>query len=137
MEEDYYSDDDEKVEATVNIYYTNKIKSILKNAKNFIKDYEQYIVYLTQKQLNELYKGKPITLNLRTIINKPKTNLFEFLTKDRLNLPSVIYLSQDQIYKIFLNKSTKNKITLSKKQLLVTINEIRRVNKQMILFLKN
>lgn len=52
MEEDYYSDDDEKVEAKVNIYYANKIKNILKNAKFLVKDYIQAIVYLTQKQLN-------------------------------------------------------------------------------------
>lgn len=38
MEEDYYSDDDEKVEATVNIYYANKIKNILKSAKFLVKD---------------------------------------------------------------------------------------------------
>ena len=46
MEEDYYSDDDEKVEATVNIYYTNKIKSILKNAKNFIKKIMSNILFI-------------------------------------------------------------------------------------------
>ena len=49
MEENYYSDDDEKVEAKVNIYYTNKIKNILKSAKFLVKDYIQAIVYLTPK----------------------------------------------------------------------------------------
>ena len=133
MEEDYYSDDDEKVEAKVNIYYANKIKNILKSAKLLVKEYIQAIVYLTQKQLNELYKGKPITLNLRANVNKPKTNIFEFLTKDRSNLPSIIYLSLDQITQIFSrykNSTKKFKITLSEKQLSVTIKEIKKVNKQ-------
>lgn len=133
MEEDYYSDDDEKVEAKVNIYYANKIKNILKNAKFLVKDYIQAIVYLTQKQLNELYKGKPITLNLRANINTPKTNIFEFLTKDRSNLPSIIYLSLDQMTQIFSrykNSTKKFKITLSEKQLSATLKEIKKVNKQ-------
>ena len=133
MEEDYYSDDDEKVEAKVNIYYANKIKNILKNAKFLVKDYIQAIVYLTPKQLNELYKGKPITLNLRANINKPKTNIFDFLTKDRSNLPSIIYLSLDQMTQIFSrykNSTKKFKITLSEKQLSATIKEIKKVNKQ-------
>ena len=133
MEEDYYSDDDEKVEAKVNIYYANKIKNILKNAKFLVKDYIQAIVYLTQKQLNELYKGKPITLNLRANINTPKTNIFEFLTKDRSNLPSIIYLSLDQMTQIFSrykNSNKKFKITLSEKQLSATLKEIKKVNRQ-------
>lgn len=45
MYEDYYSDDDEKVEAKVNIYYANRIKNILKNAKFLVNDYIQAIVY--------------------------------------------------------------------------------------------
>lgn len=133
MEEDYYSDDDEKVESKVNIYYANKIKNILKNAKFLVKDYIQAIVYLTQKQLNELYKGKPITLNLRANIYTPKTNIFEFLAKDRSNLPSIIYLSLDQMTQIFSrnkNSTKKFKITLSEKQLSATIKEIKKVNKQ-------
>lgn len=137
MEEDYYSDDDEKVEATVNIYYANKTKNILKSAKFLVKDYIQAIVYLTQKQLNELYKGEPITLNLRANINKPKTNIFEFLTKDRSNLPSIIYLSLDQMTQIFSrykNSTKKFKITLSEKQLSDTIKEIKKVNKQIDCF---
>ena len=133
MEEDYYSDDDEKVEAKVNIYYANRIKNILKNSKFLVKDYIQAIVYLTQKQLNDLYKGKPITLNLRANITKPKTNIFEFLTKDRSNLPSIIYLSLDQMTQIFSrykNSTKKFKITLSEKQLSATLKEIKKVNKQ-------
>ena len=46
MEEDYYSDDDEKVEAKVNIYYANKIKNILKNAKFLVKDYIQAMMFI-------------------------------------------------------------------------------------------
>ena len=65
MYEDYYSDDDEKVDAKINIYYSNKINNILKNAKTVIKGYTLAFVHLTQKQLNELYKGNPITLNLK------------------------------------------------------------------------
>ena len=133
MEEDYYSDDDEKVEAKVNIYYGNKIKNILKNAKFLVKDYIQASLYLTQKQLNELYKGKPITLNLRANIDKPKTNIFDFLTNDRSNLPSIIYLSLDQMTQIFSrykNSTKKFKKTLSEKQLSDTIKEIKKVNKQ-------
>lgn len=134
MEEDYYSDDDEKVEAKVNIYCANRIKNILKNAKFLVKDYIQAIVYLTQKQLNELYKGKPTTLNLRANINTPKTNIFEFLAKDRSNLPSIIYLSLDQMSQIFSrykNSTKKFKITLSEKQLSATVKEIKKVNKKM------
>ena len=134
MEEDYYSDEDEKVDSKVRIYLANKIKNILQSAKLSVKDYNQAIVYLTQKQLNELYKGKPITLNLRVNINKPKTNIFDFLTKDRSHLPSIIYLSNDQMMKFFSflkNKSTKKyKITLTENQLSVTLKEIKKVNKQ-------
>ena len=134
MEEDYYSDEDEKVDSRVRIYFANRIKNILQNAKISVKDYTRAIVYLTQKQLNELYKGKPITLNLRVNINKPKTNIFDFLAKDRSHLPSIIYLSFDQMRKFFSflkNKSTKKfKITLTEKQLSATLKEIKKVNKQ-------
>ena len=132
MEEDYYSDDDEKVEAKINIYYFNKISNILKSAKITVKDYFESIVYLTQKQLNELYKGEPITLNLKAKINIPKTNIFDFLTKDRSNLPSIIYLSLDQymIYSRHKLSTKKFKITLSKKQLSATLKEIKKINKQ-------
>ena len=61
MEEDYFSDEDEKVDSSVRIYFANKINNILQNAKILVKNYTKVIVYLTQKQLNELYKGKPIT----------------------------------------------------------------------------
>lgn len=80
-----------------------------------------------------MYKGKTITLNLRANINKPKTNIFEFLTKNRSNLPSIIYLSLNQmtqIYSRYKNSTKKFKITLSKKQLSVTLKEIKKVNKQ-------
>ena len=132
MEEDYYSDEDEKVDSKVRIYLANKIKNILVSAKNSVKDYTQAIVYLTQKQLNELYKGKPITLNLRVNINKPETNIFDFFSKDRSHLPSIIYLSFDQMKKYYLkNKSTKKiKITLTENQLSATLKEIKKVNKQ-------
>ena len=95
MEEDYYLDEDEKVDSKVRIYLGNKIKNILQNAKKSVKGYNQ-------AKLNELYKGKPLTLNLRVNINKPKTNIFDFLTKDRSHLPSIIYLSNDQMMKFFL-----------------------------------
>ena len=134
MEEDYYSDEDEKVDSTVRIYLANKIKNILLSAKNSVKDYTQAIVYLTQKQLNELYKGKPITLNLRLNIYKPKTNIFDFFLKDRSHLPSIIYLSFDQMKKYFSflkNESTKKyKVTLTEKQISATLKEIKKVNKQ-------
>ena len=131
MEEDYYSDEDEKVDSKVRIYLANKIKNILVSAKNSVKDYTQAIVYLTQKQLNELYKGKPITLNLRLNIDKPKTNIFDFFSKDRSHLPSIIYLSLGQMKKILKNESTKKiKITLTEKQLSSTLKEIKKVNKQ-------
>ena len=134
MEEDYYSDKDEdiKVDNKIKIYYANKINNILKNAKIEIKGNLQFIVYLTQKQLNELYKGEPITLNLKTKLNTPKPNIFEFLTKDRSNLPSIIYLSIDQMMHIsrYRNSTKKFKITLSKEQLSATLKEIKKVNKQ-------
>ena len=131
MEEDYYSDDDEKLEAKIIIYYFNNISNILKSAKIEVKGYFQSYVYLTQKQLNELYKGEPITLNLKAKINIPKTNIFDFLTKDTSNLPSIIYLSLDQSMIYFRHKfSTKKfKITLSKEQLSATLKEIKK-NKQ-------
>ena len=126
MEEDYYSDDDEKVEAKVNMYYFNKLSNILKSAKIEVKGYFQSFVYLTQKQLNELYKGKPITLNLKAKINSPKTNIFDFLTKDRSNLPSIIYLSlaQYKIYSRHAISTKKFKITFSKEQLSATLKDI-------------
>ena len=81
-----------------------------------------------------MYKGKPTTLNLRANINTPKTNIFEFLAKDRSNLPSIIYLSLDQMSQIFSrykNSTKKFKITLSEKQLSATVKEIKKVKKKM------
>ena len=130
MEEDYYSDDDEKVDAKVNVYYFNKLTKIMRNAKIEVKGYFQSIVHLTQKQLNELYKGKPITLNLRKNINIPKTNTFDFLSKDRSHLPSIIYLSPRQSISSYKYTIQKFKITLSKEQLSATLKEIKKINKQ-------
>lgn len=140
MYEDYYSDDNEKGEANFNIYYKNKISNILKNSKILFKDYFQAIVYLTQKQLNDLYKGEPITLNVRAKINKPKTFTFDFIAKDRSNLPSIIYLTEEQMMTTFYNNrnSTKKfKITLSKKQLKDTLKEIKRLKKQIDSFFED
>ena len=142
MEEDYYSgDEDEKVDVIVRIYFANKINNIMKNAKFEIKDYLKAIVYLTQNQLNKLYKGNPITLNLRAHISKPKTNIFDFLVKDRSNLPSIIYISHEQSinYLYYASKySTKKfKITFTKNQLSATLKEIKKVNKQIDSFFKD
>ena len=118
MEEDYYSDQDEKVDSKVRIYFANKLKNILENAKDSVKDYIKSIVYLTQKQLSELYKGKPITLNVRVKIDKPKTNIFDFFTKDRSNIPSILYLFPDQVTQIIYphgDSTKKIKIMLTKK----------------------
>ena len=39
MEEDYYSDENEKVDGKVRIYFANKLKNIIENAKDSVKDY--------------------------------------------------------------------------------------------------
>ena len=134
MEEDYYSDQDEKVDSKVRIYFANKLKNILENAKDSVKDYLKTIVYLTQNQLNAVYKGKPIILNLRVNINKPNTNIFDFLTKDRSHIPSILYLFPDQITQIIFphGSSTKTvRIMLTKKLLKDTLKETTKVNKKL------
>lgn len=133
MEEDYYSDQDEQVDSKVRIYFANKLKNIIENAKDSVKDYMKTIVYLTQNQLNAVYKGKPITLYLRVNINKPNTNIFDFLTKDRSHIPSILYLFPDQITQIIFphGSSTKTvRIMLTKKLLKDTLKETTKVNKK-------
>lgn len=133
MEEDYYSDENEKVDSQVRIYFANKLKKLLENSKYLVKDYIRTIVYLTQNQLNKVYEGKPITLNLRVNIDKPKTNIFDFLTKDRSHIPSILYLFPDQITQIIFphGSSTKTvRIMLTKKLLKDTLKETTKVNKK-------
>lgn len=137
MEEDYYSDQDEEVDSKVKIYFANKLKNILENAKDSVKDYMKTIVYLTQNQLNAVYKGKPIILNLRVNINKPNTNIFDFLTKDRSHIPSILCLFPDQLTQIIFphGSSTKTvRIMLTKKLLKDTLKETTKVNKKLDAF---
>lgn len=133
MEEDYYSDENEKVDSKVRIHFANKLKNIIENAKDSVKDYMKTIVYLTQNQLNAVYKGKPTILNLRVNINKPNTNIFDFLTKDRSHIPSILYLFPDQLTQIIFphGSSTKTvRIMLTKKLLKDTLKETTKVNKK-------
>lgn len=133
MEEDYYSDENEKVDSKVRIHFANKLKNIIENAKDSVKDYMKTIVYLTQNQLNAVYKGKPIILNLRVNINKPNTNIFDFLTKDRSHIPPILYLFPDQLTQIIFphGSSTKTvRIMLTKKLLKDTLKETTKVNKK-------
>ena len=138
MEEDYYSDQDEIVDSKVKIYFANKLKNILENAKDSVKDYMKTIVYLTQNQLNAVYKGKPIILNLRVNINKPNTNIFDFLTKDRSHIPSILCLFPDQLTQIIFPHGSSTKlrlrIMLTKKFLKDTLKGTTKVNKKLDAF---
>ena len=131
MYEDYYSDDDEKVDAKILIYYHNNISKILISAKSKIKNYLKVIVHLTQKELNKIYKGGgPTTISL---FAKNEQNLtFANLTKDRSIYPSILYISEEQCIKYIYhyNKGGKFKLTLSKKQLSDTLKEIKKINKK-------
>ena len=127
MYEDYYSDDDEKVESKMLIYYHNNITKILINAKSKIKNYLKVSVHLTQKELNKIYKGGgPTTI---TLFAKDERNLnFANLVNDRSTYPSILYITEEQCitYIYHYNKGGKFKLTLSKKQLSDTLKEIKR-----------
>ena len=49
MYEDYYSDDDEKVNTKIQLYFYVNIKQIIDGAKDKIKNYLKVIIYLSQK----------------------------------------------------------------------------------------
>lgn len=114
MEEDYFSDDldefySDDSDGSGEYYssglrknpksfdfYEDKIYKIMKSTPAFIEIYESVFVSLDQKQLNELYKGKPITLNVKAKIKVPRNNVLNFITEDRSNMPSIIFISPSQ-----------------------------------------
>lgn len=106
-DEDYYgSDDDERVDRYTRNIYANEIRDILQKAKQNINEYSLAIVHLSQKDLNKLYKGKPFTLSLQATVNFPSKIIFDFIAKDRFNLPSIVYLTLNQ----FIKYANYNKI---------------------------
>ena len=92
--------------------------------------------YLTKIQRNKLYDGKPINSFLKFYLELPKTNLLNFFSKDRKNLPYFIYIDEEQAYKVFdimennYNNNNKVKINLSKKILSETLEETKKLNKK-------
>lgn len=132
MWEDYYSDEDEKVDSRIHIYYHNNITKILLRAKDEIKNYIKVIAYLTQKELDKINKGGPTTITLFAKKDRPDPITFDYLTEDRSNLPSILYLTEEQCKKYnyhYLNGGSFN-LTLSKKQLSATLNEIKKIDKK-------
>ena len=118
-------------------FYKNKLDKILSKTKNIIEeDYYKVYLYLTQKQLNELYKGEPITVKAKLHQDdKPKNmSLFDFVTSDRKNLPSVLYMRlfkiDEHISKIDNKRFKYFKVKLTKEDLLVTLKEIIKINKK-------
>ena len=71
MEEDYYSDDDEKVEAKVNIYYANSTK--------------KFKITLSEKQLSATIKEiKKVNKQIDSFFNdfKDKNKNYNILVKN-------------------------------------------------------
>ena len=131
MYEDYYSDDDEKVNTKIQLYFYVNIKQIIDGAKDKIKNYLKVIIYLFQKELNKIYKGGgPTTITLESK-NLPTYHTFENLIKDRSVFPSILYLTEDQSrqYLYYYNKG-KFKLTFSKKQISDTLKETKKINKK-------
>ena len=133
MYEDYYSDDDEKVNQKIQVYYFNNLFKILNTAKGKIKDYYKINTHISQKDLNKLYEGEKNT-TITLLVNKfePNNKTFDYLTKNRSNLPSIIYLTVEQIAMLYdYKRERKNlKITFSEKQLSDTLKEVKRINKK-------
>ena len=89
------------------------------SAKDKIKNYRKVIVYLTQKELNKIYKGGgPTTITLLAKKDEQDFLTFENLIKDRSIFPSILYITAEQskAYIYHYSKGGKFKLTLSKKQ---------------------
>ena len=124
--EDYISEDEnEKVDHRIQIYYYNNLNKILVEAKDKIKNYVKVAAYLTQKELNKINKGETTTISLLAKKDFPNFDKFGYLTKNRSNLPSVLYLTEEQSKKFIYhyNNGERFKLTFSKKQLSDTLKE--------------
>ena len=133
MYEDHYSDEDEKVNTKSFVYYYNNLENILDSSKKKIKNYYRVDTHISQKDLNKLYEGKDNT-SVTLFTNKPEPvgKDFNYLTKDRSNIPSVIYLTREH-FNNYLKHQRSNinlKITFSKEQFWNTLKEFKKINKK-------
>ena len=105
MYEDYYSDDDEKVNSMIVKNFVNRISDdILSNTKDNIKNYTKILSFLSKRDIAKIYKGKgPIVITIEYLNLNEAFKTFDDIIKKRSKPLFLLYISEEQA-KMYINK---------------------------------
>lgn len=135
MYEDYYSDDEEKVDSIVVKNFINKISNdILFNTKDNIKNYVKILSFLSKEDIAKINKGKgPFVITVEYLNLNEAFRTFDDNTKKRSKPLFLLYITNEQArtYINFRYERKYNDIIITEKQLKDTLKKTKKLNKKL------